>query len=306
MGSSITPEQCASIPVEVNQTRGGLKLTFDLAENRVAQSSSVWTTAGWLLRFVALPAGQTLSLDAGEQYLKVILGCEQERQQYCFTHDQKVRSTRIQCDAGHAPSITAGSAGLLGLLLTKTATAPANISAMRDVEFAGPSSEELNWRSFKERFGAFMPYFDTLDNHMADGFHLCDRSGNQICYVNFWTCGIHGDVSTHNHGQPPSALSPAFAEVHLVLNTGGSESGMYISSNPDDSTGTGEARQYIPMRPGEEHGPFFDHADGAPLLTENGAISYPWHGWESRGKARGVSAYDYVVAFEIYPEFARI
>ncbi|MFT7221556.1 MAG: hypothetical protein ACI8Z1_003178, partial [Candidatus Azotimanducaceae bacterium] len=155
MGSSITPEQCASIPVEVNQSRGGLQLTFDLAENRVAQCSPSWSTAGWLLRFVALPAGQTLRLEAGDQYLKVILGCEQERQQYCFTHDQKVRSTRIQGDAGHGPSITAGSEGLLGLLLTKTAIAPENISAMQDVEFSGPASEELIWRSFKDRFGAF-------------------------------------------------------------------------------------------------------------------------------------------------------
>ncbi|MGV0035698.1 MAG: hypothetical protein ACNYPE_12340 [Candidatus Azotimanducaceae bacterium WSBS_2022_MAG_OTU7] len=68
---------------------------------------------------------------------------------------------------------------------------------------------------------------------MASGFHLLDSEESEITYVNFWTCGKNGDVSTHNHAQDPSPVAPAFAEVHLVLNNGTGTAGMYETESPD-------------------------------------------------------------------------
>ena len=61
------------------------------------------------------------------------------------------------------------------------------------------------------------------------------------------------------------------------------------------------------MQAGEEHGPFFrlDEATGKPLLRPNGAVDYPWHGWQGGTDDQPGQAYDLVAAFEIYPEFVK-
>ena len=197
--------------------------------------------------------------------------------------------------------VLSGSQGLLCALLTETPDLLPNIHDMSDCVFAGPMAQYLEWKSFKERFGAFTDYFEQLDNHMASGFHLLDSEGSEITYVNFWTCGKNGDVSTHNHAQDPSLSGPAFAEVHLVLNNGSGTAGMYKTHGPDS-----DARDLYVMKRGDEHGPFFEHQAGKPVLLDNGAVKYPWHGWQSGNDDKGVQSYDLVAAFEISPDYVLI
>ena len=64
------------------------------------------------------------------------------------------------------------------------------------------------------------------------GFHLLDGDGAEIAYVFFWTAGKGVDLSTHDHGHAPSALAPAFAEVHQVLHNGTGLGGMYRTEAP--------------------------------------------------------------------------
>ena len=120
-----------------------------------------------------------------------------------------------------------------------------------------------------------------------------------------WAAGKGVDLSTHNHGRAPTPTSPAFAEVHLVLHNGTGRGGMYLTAEPG-----APSRTRFPMQQGDEHGPFFtyDPATGAPRLRENGAVDYPWHGWEAGapdGEPKGQS-YDVVAAFEITAPYARV
>ena len=95
-------------------------------------------------------------------------------------------------------------------------------------------------------------------------------------------------------------MAPAFVEVHFVLNNATGEGGMYLTEMPD----TIDTRTSFTMQKGEEHGPFFHHANGKVTLLPNGAVSYPWHGWQS-GPKQAQTAYDLVAAFEINPDYVR-
>ena len=64
----------------------------------------------------------------------------------------------------------------------------------------------------------------------------------------------------------------------------------------------------FPMQRGDEHGPFF-HIDGntqRPKLKDNGAVDYPWHGWEAGTDDKQGQAYDLVCAFEITAPYASL
>lgn len=282
--------------MNADNPRGGIDLGFDLNSQEVIQLSEAWTIAGWKIRFVFLPPHQTIELEGENHYLKVIVGKLANLGRDCFAEDFAVRTTRLE-----KTRVLSGSKGLLFALFTETPDLPPNIHDMSECVFSGPMAQHLEWKSFKERFGAFTDYFDQLDNHMANGFHLLDSDESEITYVNFWTCGKNGDVSTHNHAQDPSPAGPAFAEVHLVLNNGTGTAGMYETQSLDS-----DARDVHVMRPGDEHGPFFEHRDGVPVLLDNGAVKYPWHGWQSGNNDDDAQSFDLVVAFEISPDFVLI
>lgn len=286
-------EIAPNVSVGTGNPRGGIDLCFDLTAQETIQLSEVWTIAGWEIRFVFLPPHQTLELEGKNHYLKVIVGKLANLGRDCFAENYAVRTTRLE-----KPRVLSGSQGLLCALLTETPDLLPNIHDMSDCVFAGPMAQYLEWKSFKERFGAFTDYFEQLDNHMANGFHLLDSEESEITYVNFWTCGKNGDVSTHNHAQDPSLAGPAFAEVHLVLNNGSGTAGMYKTHGPDS-----DARDVHVMKRGDEHGPFFEHQAGKPVLLDNGAVKYPWHGWQSGNDDQDVQSYDLVAAFEISPDY---
>lgn len=275
--------------------RGGLALCFDPAAD-VAQHSDRWSIAGWTMGFYYLPPTAEMKLPVAENYIKVIVGSLKEPERECFADDFTVRTTRVE----HA-SVQAGDQGALLMHLVRTREASLPLRHMEDCRFSGSASSALVWKRFSERFGAFTAYFDALDNHMADGFHLINPAGEEIVYVNFWTCGKGGDVSTHNHGQPPSARAPAFVEVHLVLSNGTGEGGMYEA----DAAADGPRVRHV-MQAGDEHGPFFHHRLGKPVRLANGAVSYPWHGWNSGDNDDLEQSYDLVAAFEINPDFAQL
>ena len=175
-----------------------------------------------------------------------------------------------------------------------------DIGALR---FAGPFAEALAWQTFEARYTQATPYFDGLDAHLAPGFHLLDDGGAEIAYLFVWAAGKGVDLSTHNHGRAPGPTSPAFAEVHLVLQNGTGTGGMYVTSEPEAPT-----RVRYPMQQGEEHGPFFefDPTTGSPRHQPNGAVAYPWHGWEAGTDGLAGQAYDVVAAFEITARYARV
>ena len=283
-----------NVPMNADSPRGGINLCFDLAAGEEIQISATWIIAGRELRFVFLPAHQTLELGPENHYLKVIVGRLANLGRECFAKDFMVRTTHLE-----KTRVLSGSEGLLFALVTETPNLPDNIHDMAECVFLGQMAEKLLWLSFRERFGALTGYFDNLDNHMADGFHLLYSQGVEITYVNFWTCGKNGDVSTHNHAQTPSELNPAFAEVHLVLNNGTGSSGMYEALGPD-----ADDRRLHVMKRGDEHGPYFSHHDGVPVMLDNGAVQYPWHGWQSGTDQGLLQCYDLVAAFEINPRYA--
>ena len=180
----------SNVEVGKDNPRGGVELLFDLGESNKIQVSDSWRVAGWRIRYVFLPPNQALELEEETHYLKVILGELSNLARGCFAEDYTVRTTRLDNS-----SLLAGPQGLLFALLTETPDLEPNIHDMSECVFSGPMAEKLGWKSFKERFGAWTSYFDQLDNHMADGFHLMDTDKNEITYVNFWTCGKNSDVS---------------------------------------------------------------------------------------------------------------
>ena len=174
---------------------------------------------------------------------------------------------------------------------------------MDQLAFSGPHCEALEWQTFEERYHSATPFFDGLDAHLAPGFHLLDADGSEITYLFVWTAGKGVDLSTHNHGRAPGRTSPAFAEVHWVVHNGTGNGGMYQTPEPGSPT-----RDRYPMQQGEEHGPFFafDATTGMPRLRDNGAVEYPWHGWQAGTDAGDGQAYDVVAAFEITAPYAAV
>jgi len=272
-------------------TRGGISLMMGTSE--VPLISPVWTLAGWRLQFVRLLPEQSLRLDRsqGEPYVKVILGSTATPARRAYPQVGEVTSTKLIGD-----TVVAGADGALISIFTATNAAPNLLSAVDQLRITGPFAHTLTWQSFEARFGKLTPFFNGVDAHMVPGFHLLDGNGAEIAYVHFWIAGKGVDLSTHDHGNTPSELAPAFAEVHQVLNKGTGSGGMYRTEAP----GAAE-RTRLPMQRGEEHGPFFliDPASGRAKLRENGAVAYPWHGWQAGNDSKPGQSYDLVCAYEI-------
>ena len=228
-----------------NEIRGGLNLHFDLTTEAGSQSSPTWQTGGRQLQFHYLAPHHSLTLAEGENFAKVIKGRLHNLGLTCLAAPFSVRSTKVSTH-----ELQAASEGALIATLNLPAGTPHEITQMEQVTFRGPQAERLRWQSFEQKFGGALDYFDGLDCHMADGFHLLDETGHEFCYVNPWTSGKGVDLSTHNHGHKPSSNAPAFAEVHWVAASGTDEGGMYETPEP----GSGIRTQHS-MNLGDEHGP---------------------------------------------------
>ncbi len=283
-----------NVAMGTDNPRGGVDVHFRLAGGEALQQSTVWTAAGRALRFLRMAPGVVLALPPGENYVKVILGELANLDRSCLAAPFAVRTTRVM-----QPEVVAGSEGALIALVTLQDGASLTIDDMAAVTFRGEHEAHLAWQRFDEKFAGIIDFFDGKDCHMAAGFHLLDEHGVEIVYVNPWTCGKGVDLSTHNHAHAPSTKAPAFTEVHWVLGAATSESGMYRTSEP----GAAE-RERLPMALGDEHGPFYDRdGQGRPVLRDNGAVQYPWHGWQGGDDDLPGSAYDFVAAFEINPDY---
>ena len=262
--------------------------------------SPVWTMAGWTLQFVRLAPGDELALDQsqGDVFVKVIHGALSSPLRKVYPAVGTLISTELASD-----SVTAGPRSALLSIYTRTPAAPAELCAVDQLEIEGPFADALKWQTFEDRYTQLTPYFDGLDAYLVPGFHLLDDDGAEIAYVFFWTAGKGVDLSTHNHGHNPSDAAPAFAEVHQVLYNGTGKGGMYTTAEPGATE-----RDRLPMQAGEEHGPFFviDPATGKARLRENGAVEYPWHGWQAGEDDRDGQRYDLVCAYEITAPYSQI
>ena len=281
-------------PLSTDNPRGGINVHFNLASDQALQQSPIWTAAGRGLCFMRLSSGASLALPPGENLVKVILGRLENIDRSCLAPPFSVRSTAVA-----ASELVAGVEGALFALVTVAADAPRQVSDIAQLTFTGEGSDCLAWQSFEEKFAGRIDYFDGKDCHMANGFHLLDETGEEIVYVNPWACGQGVDLSTHNHAHAPSDLAPAFAEVHWVLAAAARDSGMYQTAEPG-----AEERIRHPMGLGDEHGPFYERdGDGRPRFRDNGAVQYPWHGWQGGTDNEPGQSYDFVAAFEINPQF---
>lgn len=298
--SAIAP----SAPVELSGSREGLNIIFKHpgsgAPSVAPVASDVWSVAGWTLQFIQLGAQQKLGLDeaAAKTYIKVVTGRLTDPDRSPFAAERQVRGTLVEQD-----HVEAGDDGVLFAVLTQTSDAPDSIRSMDQLVFAGPHDQVFRWQSFAAKFGHLTDVFNGADAHIVPGFHLLDESGVEIAYVHFWAAGKGVDLSTHNHANAPSPLAPAFAEVHWVFSNGTGNGGMYECDAPGAQT-----RERHPMQRGEEHGPFFvtDPTTGRPKLRDNGAVEYPWHGWQAGTDGEHGQAFDFVAAFEISPLFTDV
>ena len=279
--------------------RPGLKIMLDSrgpAGEPVV--SHVWSVAGWDVQFARLHGGQSLPLDqdAGRVHVKVVTGELANIGRKSFADKFAVRDTEV-----NAGELRAGRRGAIFAVFTETAEVADNVRSMAELTIQGPMDEAFEWLRFDEKFGAFTDFFDGMEAYMSPGFHLLDENLAEVAYVNLWTAGKGVDLSTHNHGNDPSPAAPAFAEAHWVFNNGAPGAGMYLCDEP------GAPRTRFPMRRGQEHGPFFAiNPKGRPVLRPNGAVEYPWHGWQAGEDDGTGQAFDFVAAFEIYPDFVRL
>lgn len=287
-----------NIAASKHPTRFGISLS--MGANSGTLISPVWAMAGWSLQFVRLAAGATLEPDhsRGDVFVKVIHGALSSPPRKVYPEVGAVVSTHLSSE-----SITAGPESALLAIYTRTPAAPAKLSDVGQLAIEGPLAEALAWQTFEDRYTRLTPYFDGLDCHLVPGFHFLDDAGAEIAYVFFWTAGKGVDLSTHNHGHTPSDAAPAFAEVHQVLYNGTGKGGMYSTVEP----GAPE-RERLPMQSGEEHGPFFaiDPATGMAKLRENGAVEYPWHGWQGGQDDQPGQSYDLVCAYEITVAYSKV
>ena len=281
----------------VNQKKGGLDLVFDLDGREECQISESWEFSGMKLNFVCLGSQASIVLAEAKTYIKVIAGKLETPSLGCFAEPFAIRNTHLK-----EKMISAGEEGALIAVLLESDEAFDNLTEMKQLNFSGPNSQALKWRSFEEKFSPYTDFFNGKVCPMTDGFHLLDRNGCEIVYVNFWSCGKGVNLSPHNHAGSPTEEMPAFAEVHWVINSGTGRGGMF------QATEQGKIIKLDVMKRGDEHGPYFelDQIEGKPLLRPNGAVKYGWHGWQAGEDAESSKAYDFVAAFEINPDFALI
>ncbi len=295
--ADITP----NVEVTRNTERGNLNIHFKKAAALSAPIvSDEWSFGGRKMSFAQIPPGGSVSLDqaAGQIYVKVVTGALSAPHRAPFCEPRGILNTLVT-----ESEIKAGGEGALVAILTVPGDAPETITSMDQLAFQGPDADALQWRTFEQQFGQFLDYFNGLDCYIGPGFHLLDETGDEITYVNIWTAGKGVDLSTHNHGQDPSPMMPAFAEIHWTIANGTGKGGMYETPAPG-----AEERTRLPVQAGEEHGPFFDYdaASGAPKMLDNGAVSYPWHGWQAGTDDKPGQAYDVIAAFETAPRLARV
>lgn len=287
-----------NIAASKHPTRFGVSLP--MGQRAGTSISPVWTLAGWTLQFVRLAPDDQLELDQsqGDVFVKVIHGALASPSRKVYPDVGALVSTHLDSD-----TITAGPHSALLAIYIRTPDAAAELSEMDQLEVEGRLADALVWQTFEDRYTHVTPYFDGLDAHLVPGFHLLDDDGAEIAYVFFWTAGKGVDLSTHNHGHRPSDAAPAFAEVHQVLYNGTGKGGMYTTAEP----GAAE-RDRLPMQSGEEHGPFFviDPATGKAKQRENGAVEYPWHGWQGGEDGRAGQRYDLVCAYEITVPYSQV
>tara|TARA_B110000503_G_scaffold45771_1_gene74839 strand:+ start:7044 stop:7931 length:888 start_codon:yes stop_codon:yes gene_type:complete len=295
MTNSITDATPNASPTR-SSTRRGLNIT--LSERVPVSASDEWQVAGWKIQFVRLGPDQLLALNQtqGDVYLKVVTGAIANTGITPFAADREVRNTRVQAD-----HVRAGPEGALVTVLVATPAVDKNVTSMDQLAFTGPLEEVFVWDTFEALFGSFIEAFNGVDAHMVPGFHILDDSREEIVHLHFWTAGKGVDLTTHNHADDPSEAAPAFVEVHWVLNNGCGSGSMYETPEP----GAAHRKRY-PMQRGEEHGPFFHHEGGRPRFLDNGAVDYPWHGWEAGDDGTDGQSYDFVAAFEINPAYCRI
>ena len=281
-----------------SQEREGVDIV--LSKNIDMSISQQWNMGGWQIQFIRMGANNTLLLDQshGRIFIKVVTGELTNINLRAFADEKTVRSTLVTSE-----KIISGVDGCVFAIFIETNDVGANVHTMDEVKIIGPLAESFEWKTFEQKFGAFTDIFDGDDAYMSGGFHLLDDDGTEITYVNLWTAGKGVNLSTHNHGGDPSPIAPAFAEVHWVFNNGTGFGRMYECSEP----GSEKLKEY-PVQRGEEHGTFFV-VDGAgkPQLRENGAVEYPWHGWEAGTDLEtATQAYDVVAAFETNPDYVLI
>ncbi len=294
MGVSVQRLDDFNTPVAADNPRGGINVYFDLHTSEPLQQSPVWVTGGRRLQLFRLGANETLTLGGGRHFVKVVIGRIANLERSCLAAPFAVRATGIDVD-----ELVAGEDGALFMLMSLAEDAAEMITDMASLTFEGPLSHALVWQRFDAKFAGITDYFDGKDCYMASGIHVLDEHDDEIVYVNPWTCGKGVDLSTHNHAHAPSPMAPAFAEVHWVLAAATEQSGMYRTPEP----GADERERFV-MGLGDEHGPFYDRdASGLPVLRENGAVQYPWHGWQGGDDGSADSAYDFVAAFEINPSY---
>ncbi len=294
---SLLPELPATAGISRSAPREGVDVTMTApTSSQPAIASPRWSVAGWTIQFVRLSAGHVLAVpqDQGDVFVKVVAGALSDRG--AFASPREVRDTLMLSD-----QITAGPEGALIAVMTRGDTAGERIEAMSELTIRGPMDDAFNWQRFDEKFGEVTDAFDGVEAYMSPGFHLLQEDGEEVCYVNLWTSGKGVDLTTHNHANAPSPEAPAFAETHWVFYNGSGRGGMYGCDEP------GAPRTRYPMQTGQEHGPFFAVDErGAPRLRDNGAVEYPWHGWESGEDDRAEQAFDFVAAFETNPAHVRI
>lgn len=284
--------------VELARERLGLNIAIGEGAGPVV--SDVWSMGGWTIQFVRLDPHQRFDVDQskGAVYIKVVTGRLADLDRGAYAEPKIVRSTLVTGD-----HVEAGPHGALFTVFTATPNVVDSVTSMDELRFVGPYADALQWQTFEDRYTTLTPFFDGLDAYLAPGFHLLDADGSEITYLFVWTAGKGVDLSTHNHGRDPGPTSPAFAEVHWVVHNGTGMGGMYETAEPGAPT-----RDRLPLQQGEEHGPFFvvDPKIGMPRLRDNGAVEYPWHGWEAGTDGIEGQAYDVVAAFEITAPYAHV
>lgn len=283
---------------EVSTTRTGINIF--IGEGAAPVVSDTWSVGGWNIQFVRLDAGQSFALNhsAGAVHIKVVTGRLVNIDRGAYAEDKVVRNTKVT-----EAEVVAGPDGAVFTVFTGTSQVPNKVTSMNQLAYSGPLAEHLSWITFEERYHDVIPFFDGLDCYLSPGFHLLDADGEEITYMFVWTAGKGVDLSTHNHGHDPAPTRPAFAEVHWVLQNGTGNGGMYETSKPGAPD-----RARTPLLQGDEHGPFFmwDKKTSRPILRENGAVEYPWHGWQGGTDTEAGQSYDVVAAFEITAPYAII
>lgn len=279
----------------INEARGNINVFFEHSDE--TEVSPEWHLGERTIQFARIPPDQSLALKQPRRrnLVKVISGFLEQPARRAFCEPRGLQDTSF-----NGERIVAGAEGAFVTIVTEAEVTP--VHDMDELTFGGPLSEALVWKSFDEQFGHVTDAFSGADAYIGPGFHLICNTGEETCFLNIWTAGKGVDLTTHNHGHDPSPLAPAFAETHLVITNGTGSGGMYECAEP------GAEKTRYPITAGFEHGPFFDieKETGQPVVLPNGAVSYPWHGWEAGTDDDPRQSYDLVFAFETLPAMVKI